>query len=133
MDLSSIKEAFGTEPKYTKFIADNVDVATRLLEVVGMELEDDYKIISEDRTFDSKRVDLTIKDGDNKTVAVIEAQDAAGWLDSVHTSKILYYCYEKNCFNSGWREGRANEYECAKAIFTIKRFTHFNAHCKCFY
>ncbi len=100
MDRSSIKEAFGTEPRYTKFIADNVDVATRLLEVIGMELEDDYKIISEDRTFDSKRVDLTIKDGDNKTFAVIEAQDAAGWLDSVHTSKILYYCYEKNCVDA---------------------------------
>ena len=100
MVRSSIKEAFSTEPRYTKYIAENEDVATRLLEVVDMELEDDYKIIPEDRTFDGKRVDLIIKDGDDATIAVIEAQDATGLLDSVHTSKITYYCYDKDCYTA---------------------------------
>ncbi len=100
MVRSTIKEAFITEPRFTKFIADNEEVATRLLDAVDMSMNDDYKIIAEDRTFDNKRVDLTIKDGDNKTVAVIEAQDAIGWLDSVHASKIGYYSWEKECFDA---------------------------------
>ena len=100
MVRSTIKEAFGTEPKYTKFIADNEEVATRLLDAVDMSMNDDYKIIPEDRTVDNKRVDLTINDSDGTTVAVIEAQDATGWLDSVHASKIAYYCWEKECFDA---------------------------------
>ena len=97
MVRSSIKEAFLTEPKFTKHIADNEDVSARLLEAVRIGMGDDANIIPEDRTVDGKRVDLTINDSDGTTVAVIEAQDAIGWLDSVHASKISYYCYDKDC------------------------------------
>jgi hypothetical protein len=97
MVRSSIKEAFLTEPKFTKFIADNEDVAARLLEAVRIGMGDDTNIVAEDRTVDGKRVDLTINDSEGTTVAVIEAQDATGWLDSVHASKISYYCYDKDC------------------------------------
>ena len=109
MIRSSIKEAFGSEPKYTKYIADNVDVATRLLKAVGMEMNADYKIIAEDRTHDKKRVDLTINNSDGTTEAVIEAQDAKGWLDPVHASKITYYCWEKKCFDAILITEDANE------------------------
>ena len=97
MVRSSIKEAFLTEPKFTKHIADNEDVSARLLEAVRIGMGDDANIIPEDRTVDGKRVDLTINDSDGTTIAVIEAQDAIGWLDSVHASKISYYCYDKDC------------------------------------
>ena len=100
MIRSSIKEVFGSELKYTQHIAVNLDAATLLLKAVGMEMNADYKIIAEDRTYDKKRVDLTINNSDGTTEAVIEAQDAKGWLDSVHASKIAYYCWEKECFNA---------------------------------
>jgi hypothetical protein len=100
MVRSTIKETFLTEPRFTKFIADNEEVATRLLDAVDMSMNDDYKIVPEDKTVDNKRVDLTINDSEGTTVAVIEAQDATGWLDSVHASKIGYYCWEKECFDA---------------------------------
>lgn len=97
MKRSTIKEAFGGEVRFTKFIADNIDVATKLLDVVDMSMGDDYRVIPEDKTIDSKRVDLTVNDSDGTTVAVIESQDATGWLDTVHSSKIMYYMWEKQC------------------------------------
>lgn len=97
MNRSTIKEAFGGEVKYTKYISENIDVATRLLEVIDMSMGDDYRVIPEDKTVDSKRVDLTVNDSDGSTVAVIESQDATGWLDTVHSSKIMYYMWEKQC------------------------------------
>lgn len=97
MKRSTIKEAFGGEVRFTKFIADNVDVATKLLETVDMSMGDDYRVIPEDKTIDSKRVDLTVNDSDGTTIAVIESQDATGWLDTVHSSKIMYYMWEKQC------------------------------------
>lgn len=97
MKRSTIKEAFGGEVRFTKFIADNIDIATKLLDVVDMSMGDDYRVIPEDKTIDSKRVDLTVNDSDGTTVAVIESQDATGWLDTVHSSKIMYYMWEKQC------------------------------------
>lgn len=97
MKRSTIKEAFGGEVRFTKFIADNVDVASKLLETVDMSMGDDYRVIPEDKTIDSKRVDLTVNDSDGTTIAVIESQDATGWLDTVHSSKIMYYMWEKQC------------------------------------
>lgn len=97
MKRSTIKEAFGGEVKYTKYISENIDVATKLLDIVDMSMGDDYRVIPEDKTIDSKRVDLTVKDSDGETVAVIESQDATGWLDTVHSSKIMYYMWEKQC------------------------------------
>lgn len=94
---STIKEAFGGEVKYTKYISENIDVATKLLDIVDMSMGDDYRVVPEDKTIDSKRVDLTVKDSDGECVAVIESQDATGWLDTVHSSKIMYYMWEKQC------------------------------------
>ena len=96
MKRSTIKEAFGGEVRFTKFIADNIDIATKLLDVVDMSMGDDYRVIPEDKTIDSKRVDLTVNDSDGTTVAVIESQDATGWLDTVHSSKIMYYMWRNN-------------------------------------
>lgn len=109
MKRSTIKEAFGGEVRFTKHIADNVDLATKLLDIVDMSMGDDYRVIPEDKTIDSKRVDLTVTDSEGSlryqslndsegtTVAVIESQDATGWLDTVHSSKIMYYMWEKQC------------------------------------
>ena len=97
MKRSTIKEAFGGEVRFTKHIADNVDLATKLLDIVDMSMGDDYRVIPEDKTIDSKRVDLTVNDSEGTTVAVIESQDATGWLDTVHSSKIMYYMWEKQC------------------------------------
>ena len=90
MKRSTIKEAFGGEVRFTKHIADNVDLATKL-DIVDMSMGDDYRVIPEDKTIDSKRVDLTVNDSEGTTVAVIESQDATGWLDTVHSSKIILH------------------------------------------
>jgi hypothetical protein len=98
MQRQTIKEAFGGEVAFTKYINDNRNVACNLLEVIDMAMGDDYKVQAEHYTVDKKRVDLTVQNSDGNTIAVIESQDATGWLDSVHASKIAYYMYEKQCF-----------------------------------
>ena len=95
----SIKEAFGGEVPFTKYIADNKEVAKRLLDAIDEGMSDGFSIAPEDQTVDRKRVDLVVRDDDNNVVQVIESQDATGWLDSVHASKIAYYCYEKGCMD----------------------------------
>lgn len=99
MRLLSIKEAFGGEVVFTKHIASNVEVASRLLETIDSGMSENFSIKPEDETLDRKRVDLVVRDEDNNVVQVIESQDASGWLDSVHASKIAYYCYEKGCMD----------------------------------
>ena len=99
MKRVSMKEAFGGEVNFTKYISNNVDISNSLLETIDMTIgRDDYRVIAEHQTVDKKRVDLTIQNSEGSTIAVIESQDSNGWLDSVHASKISYYMYEKQCF-----------------------------------
>lgn len=95
MKRVTIKEAFGGEVAFTKHIAKTKSVADRLLICIDENLDTDYSIVPEDKTVDSKRVDLVVKNSDGETHSVIESQDATGWLDTVHASKIAYYAYEK--------------------------------------
>lgn len=99
MKKSSIKEAFGGEVSFTKYIANHPDVAARLLESVDTGMSESFSVAPEDGTVDRKRVDLVVRDEDDNVVQVIESQDATGWLDSIHASKIAYYCYEKECMD----------------------------------
>ena len=87
---------FGGEVKFTKYIADNETICARLLRSIGSTMSD-YKVVPEEHTVGSKRVDLIVRDENDNTVQVIESQDANGWLDPVHASKIAWYCYDKGC------------------------------------
>lgn len=87
---------FGGEVKFTKYIADNETISSRLLEAIGGEVYD-YTIVPEEHTVGSKRVDLIVRDEDDNVVQVIESQDANGWLDPIHASKIAWYCHDKGC------------------------------------
>ncbi len=98
MKRQTIKEAFGGEVPFTKFISQDLDTSRRLINAISAEYDDEYVIQPEDPTVDSKRVDLVIRDSENIVAYVIESQDCTGWLDSIHASKILYYMYEKECF-----------------------------------
>lgn len=98
MKRSNIKETFGGEVPFTKFISQDLTTAKRLINSISAEYDDDYVVKPEDHTVDSKRVDLVIRDSENVVAYVIESQDCTGWLDSIHASKILYYMYEKECF-----------------------------------
>ena len=97
MKSSSIKEAFGGEVRFTRFISDDQETSNRLLDRLNLSYEDGYTVAPEEPTDDGKRVDLVIRDSDNEIILVIESQDATGWLDSVHASKIMYYMYNKKC------------------------------------
>jgi len=99
MIRQTIKEAFGGEVPFTKYISENKEVAKRLLDAIDTGMSNSFSIAPEDQTVDRKRVDLVVRDDDNNVVQVIESQDASGWLDSVHASKIAYYCYEKGCMD----------------------------------
>jgi hypothetical protein len=93
---SNIKEAFGGEVAFTKFIATDVETSKRLLNALDLD-EEDYSVTPEEHTVHSKRVDLVVRDQEGDIFLVIESQDASGWLDSVHASKITYYMYDKKC------------------------------------
>ena len=93
---SNIKEAFGGEVPFTKFIAADLETSKRLLNALDLD-EEDYKVTPEEHTVHDKRVDLIIRDRDGDTFLVIESQDASGWLDAIHASKITYYMYDKKC------------------------------------
>jgi hypothetical protein len=93
---SNIKEAFGGELAFTKFIATDSETSKRLLTSLDLD-ENDYAITPEEHTLHSKRVDLVVRDRDNDIFLVIESQDATGWLDAVHASKITYYMFDKKC------------------------------------
>lgn len=97
MKRSCIKDAFGGEVAFTKFIADDVETSKRLLSALDLSDEDGYSITPEEHTTHLKRVDLVIRDQEGEIFLVIESQDATGWLDSVHASKITYYMYDKKC------------------------------------
>lgn len=99
MIRSSIKEAFGGEVPFTGFIAEDKDTATRLLKAVDVD-DISFEITPEEHTVDRKRVDLVVRDQEGSVIQVIESQDASGWLDSVHSSKIMYYAYEKECMDA---------------------------------
>jgi len=97
MKRVTIKEAFGGEVAFTKFISEHTATQQRLLDSLNLAVEDGYLVRPEDPTEDSKRVDLTVQDTDGNIILVIESQDATGWLDSVHASKIMYYMWDKGC------------------------------------
>jgi hypothetical protein len=93
---SNIKDGFGGEVAFTKFIATDTETSKRLLTALDLN-EEDYSITPEEHTVHSKRVDLVVRDRDNDIFLVIESQDASGWLDAVHASKVTYYMYDKKC------------------------------------
>lgn len=93
---SNIKDAFGGEVPFTKFIASDIETSKRLLNALDLD-EEDYNITPEEHTVHSKRVDLIVRDSDGDMFLVIESQDASGWLDAIHASKITYYMYDKKC------------------------------------
>ena len=97
MKRSNIKDAFGGEVPFTKFIASDQETSRRLLTALDLSYEDGYNITPEEHTTHSKRVDLVVRDRDQEIFLVIESQDASGWLDAVHASKITYYMYDKKC------------------------------------
>lgn len=101
MDVTtiSIKDGFKTEPNFTKELSANLEVAEMLLEKTGLG-GGTFTIRAEDKTIDNKRVDNVVYDDSGKVVCVIEAQDCTGWLDTVHSSKIGYYCWEKECYDA---------------------------------
>jgi len=97
MKRVSIKEGFGGEVAFTKFIADDLETSRRLLTALDLSYEDGFKITPEEHTTHAKRVDLVVRNEEDEVFLVIESQDATGWLDSVHASKITYYMYDKKC------------------------------------
>lgn len=97
MERVDIKESFGNEVTFTKFISEDCETKNRLLESLGYPIDGEYFIEVESKTIDNKRVDLVIKNDDETLINVIESQDSTGWLDTIHSSKISYYCWEKNC------------------------------------
>ena len=96
MQRSDIKTAFGGEVPFTKFIARDTETSQRLLNALDLD-EAEYHITPEEQTTHSKRVDLVVRDSDSEIFLVIESQDATGWLDAIHASKITYYMYDKKC------------------------------------
>jgi hypothetical protein len=97
MKRSDIKTAFGGEVPFTKFIASDTETSKRLLNALDLSHEDGYSVTPEEHTTHSKRVDLIVRDSDGDITLCIESQDASGWLDAVHASKITYYMYDKKC------------------------------------
>jgi len=97
MKRTNIKEGFGGEVPFTKFIANDLETSRRLLTSLDLSYEDGYSVTPEEHTTHSKRVDLVIRDVDQDVVLVVESQDASGWLDAVHASKVTYYMYDKKC------------------------------------
>lgn len=96
MKRTTIKDGFGGELAFTKFIASDAETSRKLLNSLDLS-EEDYTVTPEEPTTHSKRVDLMVRDRDGETLLVIESQDAVGWLDSVHASKLTYYMYDKQC------------------------------------
>jgi len=96
MKRSNIKQAFGGEVPFTKFIAGDLETSKRLLNALDLD-EEDYTVTPEEHTVHDKRVDLIVRDSDGDIFLVIESQDATGWLDAIHASKITYYMYDKKC------------------------------------
>ena len=94
MQVINIKE-YGGEVKFTGDIASNKEWATSLLEAVDCRTGD-FEIRPEVHTTGGKRVDLVVTDKDGETIFAIECQDATGYLDDVHASKIMLYCYDRN-------------------------------------
>lgn len=107
----SIQESvFKTEPAFTRYIANNNDVATRLLETIGVSMNEDYKVEDEYICSDGKRIDLVIKDRDDKILIPIECQDAKGFLDMEHATKIRWYMRDVDCTTGIILCEGANEY-----------------------
>lgn len=96
MKRTNIKDGFGGEVPFTKFISNDSETSKRLLNALDLS-EEDYSVTPEEHTVHSKRVDLVVRDKDSEIILVIESQDASGWLDAVHASKITYYMYDKKC------------------------------------
>ena len=97
MKKSTIKSAFGGEVAFTKFISKDLDTSNRLLSSVNLSFEDGYTVTPEEHTDDDKRVDLVVRDSSGEVSLIIESQDATGWLDSIHASKVMYYMFDKKC------------------------------------
>jgi hypothetical protein len=96
MHVTNIKDAFGGEVPFTKFIAKDTETSRRLLNALDLD-ETEFQITPEEHTTHNKRVDLVVRDSDGNVFLVIESQDTTGWLDAVHASKIMYYMYDKSC------------------------------------
>ena len=127
MKRSTIKEAFGGEVAFTKFISQDQDTSNRLLDSLNLSYEDGYTVVPEEHTTDDKRVDLVVRDGNGEITLVVESQDATGWLDSVHASKIMYYMYDRKCEDGILLTEDANEH-IKNFIKMINENTPWNIH-----
>ena len=127
MKRSSIKEAFGGEVAFTKFISRDQETSNRLLGALDLSFEDGYTVTPEEHTIDDKRVDLVVRDNNGDIMVVVESQDATGWLDSVHASKIMYYMFDRKCEDSILLTEDANEHV-KNFIKFINENTPWNIH-----
>jgi len=92
MEKINIKE-YGGEVKFTTDVCRNHEWSSKLLEAVDYTGE--FKMQYEVPTAGSKRIDLVATDTDNNVLFAIECQDATGWLDDVHASKIMLYGFDQ--------------------------------------
>lgn len=92
MEKISIKE-YGGEVNFTTDVCRNEDWSRRLLEAVDYKGE--FIMQYEVPTAGSKRIDLVATDTDKNVLFAIECQDATGWLDDVHASKIMLYGFDQ--------------------------------------
>ena len=91
MEFISIKE-YGGEVKFTTDVCRNDNWSRKLLEAVDYFGE--FQMQFEVPTAESKRIDLVATDMNDSTLFAIECQDANGYLDPVHASKIMLYCFD---------------------------------------
>jgi len=92
MEKINIKE-YGGEVKFTTDVCRNHEWSSKLLEAVDYTGE--FKMQYEVPTAGSKRIDLVATDTDDNVLFAIECQDATGWLDDVHASKIMLYGFDQ--------------------------------------
>ena len=92
MEKINIKE-YGGEVNFTTDVCRNHEWSSKLLEAVDYTGE--FKMQYEVPTAGSKRIDLVATDTDDNVLFAIECQDATGWLDDVHASKIMLYGFDQ--------------------------------------
>lgn len=134
-DFDLVEGIKSGEKNFTYFLCNNQVLINNILD--ACELSDDideYTPIPESETDDGKRPDILLEGVDN-ILATIECQNSAGWLDSIHASKSIYYYWAKDatfnillCENSNeeMREyirwlNKHPDIECFLVEYAIKR------------
>jgi len=94
----SIKESvFKTEPAFTKALANNPEWMSKLFDAIGVTMDEDCTFIPEYPTRDGGRIDIVVKDANDKVLYPIECMDAKGKLDRDHATKIRWYTRDVGC------------------------------------